>query len=448
VEELLEKTDYILNKSQLVEYFFEGIKKKSDFKLGIEFEKIGVNKNTFQAVPYYGKTGIQEFLKEFKIQGGYSDLFEAENLIGLYTEDGEVSLEPGSQLEFSTFPLETLSENGAVLEKFHSKTAELAEKFDINWLGYGIQPLSVFQDITIIPKKRYEIMTKHLFKKGSTPFVMMRETAGIQTAIDYDSEQDAMKKLRVCLGISPIITAMFANSPLRGGKLTEYKTYRAFGWLDTDNERCWLVSSKIFEEDSTFLDYTEVLLDVPMFFIERNHTLIEFENITFRQYLNHGYKGFQATTEDWLLHMTTFFPDIRLKNYIEIRCADCQKQDIMMAFPALIKGIMYNDEALNSAWELVKNLSFKEKNQLRSDVPKYGLNTDFKNLKVLDIAKELVFLAEFSIKNSDTPDDVKYLEKLIELISRGLSPADIIISNWNSSWSKSFEEFVKYSKLG
>jgi len=276
----------------------------------------------------------------------------------------------------------------------------------------------------------------------------MRETAGIQTTIDYESEEDAMKKLRVSLALSPIITAMFSNSPIRGGKETGYKSYRASSWLKTDNDRCGLISKKIFEDNFSFDDYAEYLLDVPMFFIERNNAIIIATHLTFREFLDKGLEGFKVTIDDWELHMSTVFPDVRLRNYIEIRNCDCQKTDLILALPALIKGIMYNDNAMNQAWSLVKDFSWNELEEMRYSVPKFGLETIIKGLRIADMAKELVKIAELSLlSNHETKDEVIYLEKLKELVQEEKTPADIILKNWTFGWNKDIKKLIEYSKL-
>jgi len=291
-------------------------------------------------------------------------------------------------------------------------------------------------------------MTDYLPTKGDKALVMMRETAGIQTSIDYESEEDAMNKIKVSLAISPIITAMFANSPIRGGKDTGYKSYRASSWLKTDNDRCGLISRKIFEENFSFDDYAEYLLNTPMFFIERNNTLINTTHLTFNEFLNKGFDGFNATLEDWDIHMSTVFPDVRLRNYIEIRNCDSQRSDLILALPALIKGIMYNEDALNQAWDLVKDFNWDELEEMRHSIPKFGLETNVKGIKVSDLAKELINVADFSLfSNPETRNETVYLEKLKELVQQEKTPADIILKNWTSGWNKNIEKLVEYSKL-
>jgi len=438
----------IYDKSQLTELFRKGCKSRENFRIGLEFEKLAVNSKNHKAVPYSGEKSICNFLSRYKTFDQMDEVVAEGNLLGLKGESHYISLEPGSQTEISTYPYKKISEIASKIQEYNQKTAIIGEELDINWIGYGIQPVSTFNSIKIIPKKRYEIMTDYLPTKGDKALVMMRETAGIQASIDYESEKDAMNKLRVSLAISPIITAMFANSPIRNGKDTGYKSYRASSWLKTDNDRCGLISRKIFENNFSFDEYAEYLLNVPMFFIERNGVIINATHLTFMEFLDKGLDGFKATLEDWDIHTSTVFPDVRLRNYIEIRNCDSQRSDLILALPSLIKGIMYNEDALNQAWGLVKDFSWNELEEMRHSVPKFGIETTVKGIRVADLAKELVDIAENSLlSNPETGDEAVYLEKLKELVQQEKTPADIILKNWNNGWNKDIKKLIEYSKL-
>ncbi len=432
MNQMLDKSDYITDKSQLADYFFMGCKNKSDFKIGVEFERIGVDSKTFHAIPYNGKSGVAEFIKRIKIPGECEEVYEGDNILGLQCSTGEITLEPGAQFEYSTKPFVNLEEHENAINEFNGRARRLSDDMGITWLGYGVQPLSTYSKINMIPKSRYEVMRNYLPQRGSKGLVMMMESAGVQASIDYGSEEDAMKKLRVALGISPLITAMFSNSPVREGKLSGYKSYRAMGWLDTDNDRCGLISQKIFEEDFGFDDYVEVLLDVPMFFVEKEGSLLPLKGMTFREYMN----KYKATMRDWQLHLSTFFPDVRVKNLIEIRNCDSQSVGMAMAFAAMVKGILYNEGAMDAAWDLVKKLSWHERNELRHSVTKNGLSG------IADIAKELVSIADYSLG-----EESLYLDKLKELLSQNKTPADVIIENWEGSWGKDLKKLIDHTRL-
>ena len=442
----------ILNRSELLKYFYEGFKPQEKFKVGLEFEKIGVYSSDFTAARYSGSAGIKAFIDEYYKTDNFSYISEDGNILGLHNRDYEISLEPGSQFEISTAPKKTVHDIAEEIKNYNKKTSLLAENFGIKWLGYGIQPLSTYENIELIPKKRYQIMTEYLPGKGNSALVMMRETAGIQTAVDHNSEEDAYYKLRTFLGLSPIVTAMFANSPIRKGKESGYKSYRAFGWLNTDERRCGYISSKIFEENFGFEDYVDVLLDLPMVFLKKDNKWVNMQGISFREYLDKGFEGYVADIDDWLMHRTSFFPEVRLNSYLEIRNCDCQRADLIPAIPALWKGIAYDNDAMNAAWELVKDFSWEERQNLRREVTKYALDTPIGKLKVLDLAKELVNIADFSLKkmknlNAEGDDESIYLERVKELLSRGYSPADEILELLNNSWKKDLSKLIDYVRL-
>jgi len=438
----------INNELQLSEIFYRGCKSEEKFKIGFEFEKLAVNSSNFQAVPYFGEKSISEFLQRFKLYDKTEELYSDGNLLGLRGMSKIISLEPGCQTEISTNPYKKISDIAAEIQEHNFKTAIIGEEFGIKWIGYGIQPISTYEDIKIIPKKRYEIMTEYLPKRGSKALVMMRETAGMQTSIDYSSEEDAMLKLKVALAISPILTAMFSNSPIRVGKDTGYKSFRASSWLKTDENRCGLISKKIFEEGFGFADYTDYLLDVPMFCIERNDETHKATHLTFRKFIKNGLDGYLADSHDWELHVTTVFPEARLKNFIEVRNCDSQKSNMILAFPTLIKGIFYDKSALNQVWDLVNKLKWAQIQTLRTEVPKLGMKTVVNKIKISDLAKEILAISELSLlKSENTAQEVRYLDKLKEYTKQGISPADVILQNWNGIWDKKVSKLVEFSEL-
>ncbi len=453
MQQLLEKNKenrMITNKSQLMQIFFSGIKKKTDFKIGLEFEKLGIDNKKFIAKPFLGENGIFEFLNKFKKEQSLSSQNSGEYVNNINYKDGIITIEPGSQVEYSINPRKTIKELNKIVINYNKVTNQLAEDMGIKWIGLGNQPVSTYKDIIIIPKDRYKIMTEYLPAKGSRPFVMMRETAGIQAAFDFNSEKDAMNKLRLSVGLSPIITAMFANSPIREGKFSGFKSYRAYGWLDTDEDRCGLISPELFKNDFSFEAYTDIMLNLPMIFLNKEGKWFNMKGMPFREYLKNGYKDYHATIEDWHLHLSSFFPDVRLKNYIEVRCTDCQRENLIPAVPALWKGLLYNQNALEAAWDLIKNLDWKDYAGLRLSVPKLGLEAKCRYFKVADVAKELVNIAILSLKeqqNSNGLDESIYLEELSELVGQGKSPADILIKNWNGSWSRDISRLINYSSL-
>lgn len=418
---------------------------KTDETTGIEFEKLPVYSLNYKSVKY---EDIARFMLQFK-NGGWMGAYSDGHIIGLNNDDGAITLEPGSQFELSLNPVSSLNVIKEKIDVYNQKTAQLGDKLGITWLGYGIQPLSTNKNIEIIPKKRYECMTEYLPKVASKPLVMMRETSGIQVGIDYSSHEDAMKKLSTALKLSPIVSAIFANSPIRNGKLTRYKSYRAYSWLHTDSERCGLISPKLFNKtpEFSFEDYAQILLDVPMIFIERPHSIggaIPVKNLTFRKFIEEGYCGLTATIDDWDLHCSLYFPDVRLKSYIEIRNQDNQRSPLIPAIPAFWKGIMYNKDALDAIGELLKVFTYPDFEYLRYKTPRAGLELKIKKTSLKEIAQEIISISYNSLKNTN---EESLLEPIKELIDAGLVPADIIIKNWDGCWNKDLSKLIDYTAL-
>lgn len=435
--------------SDLISVFTNGYKPDDVMlqkRTGIEFEKLPVLNDSFKAAPYLQ---VKKFLESFK-DNTWQGVYENGALLGLKGSNASISLEPGSQTEISLNPVKNLLDAQKSLAVYNQKTSQIAQQFGIKWLGYGIQPVSTYRNINIIPKKRYEYMTKYLPTVAKRPLVMMRETSGIQASFDYKNEEDAMSKFSFALKFSPIVSAMFANSPVRNGRLTKFKSNRAASWLDTDNDRCGLVSPKAFSDDFSFDDYVQILLDVPMIFIEREidgvKTAVRVENCTFRQFLKDGYLGFFANMQDWETHLSLYFPDVRFKSYIEIRNHDNQCADLICAVPALWKGLIYNQDAMNAAKGIIKQFTYFDFAYLRKKTPQYGLNMKIKGVKLADIARELVEISYESLKSFGSGEEI-LLEPLKSLAAKGLTPADIIIDKWKNEWNCDIAKLVEYSVL-
>lgn len=440
------KENFITDEGQLTDIFYSGVKNCSAKNVGLEFEKLPVLKINYKAAPY---SEVAKFLHGYGADG-CNGIFENQSILGLSNSQGTITLEPGSQTELSLVPQGDLLKLKQYIDVYNKKTAQIAQNFGIYWLGCGIQPVSTYKNINIIPKKRYEYMTKYLPTVAAKPLIMMRETAGIQASFDYESEEDAMKKFAFALKLSPIISAAYANSPIRNGRLTKLKSNRAASWLETDNDRCGLVSSKVFKGEFSFEDYAQILLDVPMIFIERTikgvKTALKVENLTFRQFLKNGYEHWHATKEDWELHLSLYFPDVRLKTYIEIRNHDNQKSDLICSVPALWKGLIYNTGAMESVNDLLKGFAYFDFEYLRRKTPQYGLDMRIKHFSLKDIVKEIVQISYDSLKGYGQSEE-KLLEPFLELIKDGATPADVVIRNWNGCWGSDIEKFAAYSRL-
>jgi len=433
-------------KNDLAFQYYAGIKNPCDFKVGVEIEKIGVMKNNFEAVPY---VIMEQFLDIFAEKYSWQKIRQNGCTLSLKKDGHCISLEPGSQMEISLAPVNNIHQIADYLQDFNKKTSKVADLLGFYLLGYGIQPVSTYDQISIIPKSRYHSMTDYFFDKGEMAYVMMRETAGTQINLDYSSEEDAMNKLRLGLLLAPIMSAIFANSPIRGGQDTGYKSFRAKSWIYTDNDRCGFISDKLFDPNYqfTFNDYVDALLDVPMIFVMRGDSPLRVDT-TFRKFLEDGYEGLEATISDWELHSNLYFPEVRLKGFLEFRNADSQNPVIALALMALYKGIFYDETAIKDTYAILGNIDLADLQKIRALAPQYALDVEVGDKKILDIAKELIFVAKKSLQkqfelNSSNQDESAYLCVLEEMISSGMTPSDRVLE----FCSYDVQKLVEYTKI-
>ena len=271
---------------------------------------------------------------------------------------------------------------------------------------------------------------------------MMRETAGIQCCIDFENEEDAMNKFRIANKLTPFMTAMFANSPIRGGVETGYKSFRALSWLNTDNDRCGFVGQ--IDDKFSFEEYVDYVLEAPMIFINRESGTIPVNGkINFLEFIQNGFEGFDADIDDFKLHANLYFPEVRMRNFVEIRNHDCVGRDLQYSILAIYKGILYSHCAMNEIEELFKPFEYRDFSELRYNVPKSALNARIGKYSVKDISKEILYIAEKSLIGMDTGEE-KYLEAIKEYTLNGISPADVIIRNWNGLWNKDVKKLIKF----
>ena len=413
-----------LNKNKLAKIFFSGCKMSEN--TGVESEKLLVYKDSFKAVSYNDVVKILNYFDKNKWQ----KIFENDNLIGLKSERGTITLEPGSQIEISLKPFENLSDIKTNLINFYSDLAVYAEKIGAMVLDNGIQPVSTYKNIKVIPKNRYEYMTKYLPLRGKEPFIMMRETAGIQANFDYKTEEDAILKLSAALKMSPIISTIYANSPIRAGKVTDIKSNRNASWLKVDEQRCGYISKKLFDDykNFTFSDYVEILLDVPMIFIRRNNKYFGTTQ-TFREFMKDGLLGIKANISDWENHISLYFPDVRLKSYVEIRNHDAQNSEMTLSVPAFWKGILYNSEAVDEIQNILSKYEYEDFINLRKTSIINGIYTKLGKHKIIDLIKEFFDISYSSLKGKNKGEE-KYLDVVYEYISLKRTPADDLIEKF------------------
>lgn len=428
----------------IISTFKKGYKNPEDYKVGIEFERLTISSKDFTTVDYSKENGIYDLLRAFAKLDEWDYITDDYNIIGLKKGEDRITLEPGGQFELSFKPEKNIADVKAKVDSFNKKINPILRRNEINLLEYGISPVSTYKQINLIPKKRYHIMADYLW--GILSDVMMRETAGIQACFDFSSEEDAMKKFRIANIISPFMTAMFANSPIRGGVDTGYKTFRGLSWLNTDNERCSFMSRKLYEKKSDygFKDYVEEVMKTPMIFIVRNGKPVEIlGKINFEQFLAKGFEGYTATLEDFNLHANLYFPEVRLRNFMEIRNHDCANHGMQYSILAIYKGLLYNKSALESVEKLMSKFSYNNLAEFRYNVPRNALNLKINRIPAKDIAKEILKIAQTSLQEAGEGEE-HFLEPILELTPYGLSPADVIMSNWNGSWNKDVSKMIKY----
>ena len=432
------QTQTKLSKKDILKLFKNGCKPSSEHCIGIEYERLPIFPVTSKAADYNSEFGVCNFLRNFAKNENWDYITDDYNIIGLKQEHDTITLEPGCQIELSIKPEKTIDELKNKIDNLDKLMAPILDKFGISLLKYGVSPLSTHKSINLIPKKRYHIMAKYLW--GILSDVMMRETAGIQCCIDFKSEEDAMNKFRVANKLSPFMTAMFANSPIRGGVETGYKSFRALSWLNTDNERCGFVGQ--IDEKFSFEEYVDYVLECPMIFINRNSEAIALNGkLDFNQFMSDS--NYEADIEDFNLHANLYFPEVRLRNFIEIRNHDCVGNGLQYSILAIYKGILYNHFALDEVEELFKDFEYHDFSELRYNVPKSALNARIGKFLVKDIAKEILYIAEKSIIEMNTGEE-KYFDAIKEYTLNGICPADVIIRNWNGCWNKDIKKLIKY----
>lgn len=432
---------------QLLEHFARGAKSRSEFRVGTEYEKVAVDRHTGAAIPFSGRRGVESVLRGMADRYGWEPHEEEGRIIALSGGKGEITLEPGGQIELSGKAYETLHEADDELREHVRQVVSIADELDVAFLGLGIQPFSKLEDIEWVPKKRYAIMGPYMRKVGSMGQRMMKQTATVQVNLDYESEADAMQKMRVATGIGPILNALFANSPISDGKPNGYLSYRGHIWTDTDNTRAGILPF-VFSPRAGFEDYVEWALGVPMYFVKRRSVYHDLTGIPFRKFWKEGVNGLRATVGDFALHLSTLFPEVRLKTYIELRMVDSQPPESMLGLSAIAKGILYEPDCMLGAWDLVKDWSYEERLRLNDAVHRTALATPVRRYRVQDLARELVDIAEEGLRRQDRrnardENETIYLERARDHARRGKCPAELVLERWNAGVPRDAADLVE-----
>ena len=437
-------------KEDLIRYFASGAKPRDQWRVGTEYEKVLVSKRDGRALPFSGPSGVEEIMRRLIDRYGYEADDEHGRIIALRGERAPITIEPGGQVELSGEQCDNVHCAHREFTQHAQQLIEIGHQIGATVLGLGIQPVSRIDEIELLPKSRYHIMYPYMARKGRLGQRMMKQTAGVQANLDFSDEADAIRKLRVSMAIVPLLYAAFANSAISDGTLNGFHSFRGHIWSDTDGDRCG-VPAFIFRDDAGFEDYAEYALDVPMYFILRDHRYVDLTvppGITFRQYMARGWNGQRASIEDWANHLTTIFTEVRLKKYVEIRTADSQPPALMLALPALLKGVLYDNDCLAAAWDLVKRWSYPERIELTRMAHKSGLETRAGRVSFKELALELLQIGSSGLVrqralNERGEDESIYLARLTDLVRSGNSPASLTIEHWKGRWNYEIGRLVE-----
>jgi glutamate--cysteine ligase len=434
---------------QLVEHIARGAKPRADWRVGTEYEKVAVDRQTGRAVPFSGTRGIEALLRRMADRFGWEPHEENGRVIALSRAGADITLEPGGQVELSGKQCSDLHEASEELAEHVREVTSAGDELGIAFLGLGIQPLSTVDEIEWVPKKRYSIMGPYMLKVGRLGQRMMKQTATVQVNIDYESESDAMQKMRVAMGIGALINGIFANSSITDGRANGFLSYRGHIWTDTDPKRCGLLPS-LFHERAGFADYVEWALDAPMYFVKRGGDYLDLTGIPFRRFWKEGAQGLRATVGDFALHLSTLFPDVRLKTYIELRTTDSQPPDSMLGLSAIAKGVLYEPDCMGAAWDLVKSWSWEEHQAIREDVHRRALEARVRRYTVLDLSRELIEIAEEGLRrqacrNPAGQDERLYLERTREIVRSGKTLAQSVLERWEGDWDRDPAQLVGHT---
>ncbi|WP_423823792.1 glutamate--cysteine ligase [Salinisphaera sp. SPP-AMP-43] len=442
----------ITDERQLVAYFENACKPPSRWRLGTEHEKFVFDRDTLRPLPFDGQQSISTFLDKLQ-RFGWQPMVEDDQVVALELGGCHITLEPGGQLELAGAPLDSVHETCDEIHVHLRQVKEVAAEMNVGLIGLGFQPKWPRADCPWMPKARYDIMKSYMPKVGDLGIDMMLRTSTVQVNLDYGSEADMIKKFRVGLALQPIATALFANSPFKEGKPNGFVSYRSHIWTDTDADRCGMLDW-VFDDDMGFERYKEFALDVPMYFVYRDGRYIDASGQSFRDFLAGrlpALPGERPTMSDWDDHLTTIFPEVRLKRFMEMRGADGGPWRRLCALPALWAGLCYDSTALDDAWQLVSDFTRAERNHLRDQAPMYGLATPFRGGTLGDIARETVAIAQAGLRrrarlDGQDRDESMFLDQLAEIAESGVTPAEHLLKRYYGPWQESvdpvFEEFA------
>lgn len=443
----------IQSKEDLIKPFQNGEKKPSDFKIGTEHEKFVFHIDTLKPVPFLGESGIENLLLALK-KYGWESILEDGNTIGLSRDKslggGTITLEPAGQLELSGAPLTNIHETFNELDEHRSQISKEGSNLGLGFLGAGLTPDWSFDEMPIMPKSRYQIMKNYMPKKGNLGLDMMFRSTTIQVNLDYSSESDMIKKFKVSLALQPIATALFANSPFLDGNLTGYNSFRSHIWTDTDPDRTGMLPF-VFDGEMSYEKYVDYALKVPMYFIYRDGNYLDVSGSSFEDFLNGDLDELpneKPNIIDWENHLTTIFPEVRLKSFLEMRGADGGSFESVCALSSFWVGLLYDSESLDSSFNLINDFNIKQLQELRIEVAKNGLHSIIEGIEIQEIAKKVLKLSREGLRNrnilNENGDSEEiFLDPLQKILSSGKSSSDDLIKKFSNNWNKNLVNMYK-----
>jgi len=442
----------VTDRRQLVEYIASGNKPRADWRIGTEHEKFGFQLDDLRPLTYDGPRGIEAVLRGLTALG-WQPVEEKGQVIALLRDAASVTLEPAGQLELSGAPLASIHETCAEVSAHLREVKTVSDALGVGFLGMGFQPKWTRAEMPWMPKGRYRIMREYMPRRGQLGLDMMTRTCTVQVNLDFASEADMVKKFRVALALQPVATALFADSPFTEGRPNGYLSYRSHIWTDTDPDRTGMLDF-VFESGFSFERYVDYLLDVPMYFSYRDGQYIDCSGLSFRDFLAGKLAplpGKLPTLNDWSDHLTTAFPEVRMKKFLEMRGADGGPWNRLCALPAFWVGLLYDDAALDAAWDLVRDFSREERHALRDGVPKYALKLPFRSASVRELAIEALKIAQAGLArraalNPAGVDETAFIDPLFEIALANQTPAERKLELFHGAWQGSvdpvFREFA------
>jgi len=439
---------------QLAEYLEAGCKPKEDWRIGTEHEKFGYCKDTQLPIPYAGERSVRAVLEGLRDSYGWEPVLEGENIIGLQKDGANVSLEPGGQLELSGAPLESIHQTCDEVNTHLVEVKDVADKVGVGFIGLGAAPEWTHEQMPLMPKGRYKLMDAYMQKVGTMGRVMMRRTCTVQVNLDFGSEADMVQKMRVAIALQPVATALFANSPFFEGKPNGHKSWRSRVWRDLDASRTGMIPF-VFDEGFGFESWVQYVLDVPMYFVYRDGKYIDALGQSFRDFLEGklpALPGEVPSLSDWADHLTTVFPEARLKQFIEMRGADGGPWRRLCALPALWVGLMYDQTALDAAWDMAKGWDDETREALRVAASVDGLQAEVGKIKMRDLARDVLEIAREGLRarampgaGGMIPDERHFLHALEDSVTDDKVPADELLDKYHGEWdgdlSRIYSEF-------